>query len=394
MKKIVVVSEYFYPAQRNDAYLITKIAEAFSKKNSVDVICTSQLEENSEELNTISGKILRLNDIKIKSTSVSIKVLKLILISMKLTFKSLFHIKKNDDVFTATNPAFFLPILILLKKIKGFHLTLLVYDVFPENLVATKLLKPHSFIYKFILKIYNWAYVNVDRFVVIGRDMEEVVRLKLNSYQKEIQFIPNWCSTNEIVPTEKRNNEIIQHYSLENKVVFSFVGNMGLVQGIENILKSTLLVQNEKFIFVFIGDGALKNTVVQFIQEHNSANIIYAGKYPSSKQNIFLNACDVSVMSLDKSMYGIGVPSKSYYNMAAQKPLLFIGHQQSEIARVINENNIGWVVEAGNPQKLAQVFDFICEQESKFKDMGLIARSVCLNSYSEENILKKYQKLY
>lgn len=394
VKKIVVISEYFYPAQRNDAYLITKISETFSIKNEVDVICTSQLDNISKEMTTITGKIFRLNGIKSNNSSIYFRVLKLMMTSLKLTFKSFVHIKKQDEVFTATNPAFFLPMLIVLKKIKGFQLSLLVYDVFPENLVATRILKSNSIMYKIILKIYNWAYQNVDRFVVIGRDMEEIVQKKLYPNKKEINYIPNWCAAHEVMPIVKENNEIIQQYSLEDKIVFSFVGNFGLVQGIENILEASLLVKNEKFVFMFIGDGALKNRILSFIQKYDSKNIIYAGKYPSSEQNLFLNACDVSVMSLDKSMYGIGVPSKSYYNMAAQKPLLFIGHENSEIARVIQENEIGWIVEAGNLNVLAETFDLICEKKMEFQEKGLNARIVCLRSYSEETILKKYQELY
>lgn len=391
--RLIVVTEYFYPSDRNDAYLIQKISETFSEsKNSVDVICTSTL--NIEpELKTISGEIHRLKSINSRSSNVLIKVIKLTLITIRLALKSFFSIKKDDNVFSVTNPAFFLPVLVLIKRIKGFNLTLLVYDIFPESLLSTGILKEKSLVYKVILKIYNWAYNNVDRFVVIGRDMQNIVENKINS-NIPIVYIPNWCNAYNIKPTNKKDNSIIKKYNLENKIVFSFVGNFGLVQNIENILKSILKVKNEEFIFLFIGDGAMKYKIMDFIEKFNCKNIIYAGKYPTSEQNEFLNACDVAVMSLEKSMYGLGVPSKSYYNMAAQKPLLFIGHKESEIAQVIIENNIGWVEEPDNIENLAQMFDFICESSNEFISKGKKAREICLNKYSEEIILKHYKELY
>lgn len=392
-KRIVIVTEYFYPAERNDAYLIQKISETFSEsKNNVDVICTSTLNIKSE-LETINGKIYRLKSINSTSTSAFIKAIKLALITINLALKSFFYIKKSHEVFTVTNPAFFLPVLVLIKRIKGFKITLLVYDIFPESLLSTGIIKEKSPIYKFILKIYNWAYNNIDRFVVIGRDMQNVVEYKTRNSMPVI-YIPNWCNPYNIKPIDKRANSIIKEYNLENKIVFSFVGNFGLVQNIENILKSTLEVKNEQFIFLFIGDGAMKYKIINFIDKFNCKNIIYAGKYPSCEQNEFLNACDVSVISLEKSMYGLGVPSKSYYNMAAQKPLFFIGHKESEIAQVIIENNIGWVCEPDNISQLAKMFDFICESKDDFVLKGKKSREICLNKYNEEIILEKYKDLY
>lgn len=392
-KKILIITEYFYPSSRNDAYLVTKIAEAISESSdNVDVICTSILDPK-QELNTISGEMHRIKSINSISSNIFIKVIKLILITIQLTLKSFITIKKEDKVFTVTNPVFFLPILILLKKIKGFNLTLLVFDIFPENLLATGVLKEKSFLYKNLLKIYNWAYKKVDRVIVIGRDMQDIIEKKTNN-NVPILYIPNWCDTNSIKSSLKDKNSIIKKYNLENKIVFSFVGNFGLVQNIENILNATLEVQNDKFIFLFIGDGAMKTSILNFIDKFKCKNIIYAGKYPTEHQNEFLNACDVSIMSLDKKMYGLGVPSKTYYNMAAAKPLLFIGHAESEIAKLIKENDIGWTIETENSTKLANLFDFICESPEQFIPKGLNAREICLNQYSEKIILDRYKKLY
>lgn len=394
-KKIFIITEYFYPVHRTDSYLVTKIAEAISENNdNVNVICSSPLLDN-KELKSISGKIYRLDSTPSTQSSYSFlrKIFHLLYTTIKLSIKTLISISSHEKVFSTTNPAFFLPILILIKKIKKFELTVLVYDIFPDNLVATKVLKEDSLIYKSLKKIFKWSYNNIDRVVVIGRDMEEIVKKKAPKI-KDVIFIPNWCDSESIVKTSKENNTIIKKYSLENKIVFSFVGNFGLVQGIENILESTLLVKNENFVFLFVGDGVMKEKILTFINKYNSKNIIYAGKFPQSEQNNFLNSCDVSVMSLDDKMYGLGVPSKTYYNMAVSKPLFFIGHENSEIARMINENNIGWVCRANDIKKLALTFDTICNQKNKFYDIGKKARKICEDSYDEKVILNKYRKLY
>lgn len=385
--RIVVVSEYFYPAERNDAILITKIVKTFSTLNNVEVICTSPL-KNNQELDFLNGKIHRLKNFNIKSKNIILRIFKLLYLTLQLVFKSSVFLKKEDRVFIVTNPVFLLPFMAFLKKIKKFEVTLLVYDVFPENLVATNLVKNKNLFYKFLKKVYDWSYNNIDRLIVIGRDMEEFIHKKTDN-KKEIYLIENWCDYNKIIPMKKEDNSIIKKYKLENKIVFSFVGNFGLVQGIENLLNAALLVKNEDFILLFIGDGGEKNRIENFIKNNQRNNIIYAGKYPATEENTFLNACDVSIISLNESMYGLGVPSKSYYNMAAQKPLLYVGHKDTEIARVINDNKIGWICDSSNAQLLADLFDKVCEEKEKFLQLGEKSKETLVKHYSEEIILNK-----
>lgn len=391
-KRVVVVTEYFYPAERNDAILITKIVKALSNSNEVEVICVSDLGEK-QELEFLNGKIYRLKNLNIKSKNTILRILKLIYLTTQLLYKSIFFLRNDDRVFIVTNPVFLLPFIVFLKKVKKFEVTLLVYDIFPENLVATNLLKKQSLIYKLLKKIYNWSYHNIDKLIVIGRDMQDFIQKKVNN-KKEVFLIENWCDYKKIIPMRKEDNNIIKNFNLQNKIVFSFVGNFGLVQGIKNLLEASSLVQNENFILLFIGDGAEKNIIENFIKYNYKNNVIYAGKYPSIEENTFLNACDVSVISLNESMYGLGVPSKTYYNMSAGKPLLYIGSKDSEIGRVISDNKIGWICESRNPKKLANLIDEICNDKDSFIKMGNKSRETIIRYYSEEVILPKYINIY
>lgn len=390
--RVVVVTEYFYPTERNDAILITKIVKTLSRSNEVVVICTSRLGVQ-KELDFLEGKIHRLKNLNIKSKNIILRIMQLIYLTIQLIIKSIFYLKKNDRVFLVTNPVFLLPFMVFLKKIKNFEITLLVYDVFPENLIATNILKKENIFYKVLKRIYDWSYNNVNRLVVIGRDMQEYIDEKTKN-KKEIFLIENWCDYKKIIPMKKEENPIIKKFDLEKKIVFSFVGNFGLVQGIKNLLEAASLVKHEGFILLFIGDGGEKNTIENFIRNNAKNNVIYAGKYPASEENIFLNACDVSIISLSESMYGLGVPSKSYYNMAAEKPLLYIGHEDTEIAKVIKDNDIGWICQVSNPTLLAQLFDKICDEKNSFTKLGQKAKDTLIRYYSEEVILSKYKKIY
>ncbi|MDR8383048.1 glycosyltransferase family 4 protein, partial [Acinetobacter baumannii] len=121
----------------------------------------------------------------------------------------------------------------------------------------------------------------------------------------------------------KTNNRILQELNwLDSETtIFQFFGNIGRVQGVENILHA---IQKMKYAhlakFIFIGDGAYVARLKEQIQSLGSQNILYYGSLDQKEKTTGLNACDVALITLADGMLGLGVPSKSYFSMAADKP--------------------------------------------------------------------------
>lgn len=109
-----------------------------------------------------------------------------------------------------------------------------------------------------------------------------------------------------------------------------------------------------------------------------------------SRQNDFLNACDVAIITLTEGMYGLGVPSKSYNIMATGKPILFIGDKNSEIAICIKEYDLGWVVEPNNPIELKNVIEQIYSKRNLLFEYRQRVRSVAETVFAKDIILEKY----
>ena len=108
-----------------------------------------------------------------------------------------------------------------------------------------------------------------------------------------------------------------------------------------------------------------------------------------------LNAGDIAIISLDSNMYGLSVPSKSYFNMAAGKPLLLIAEETSEIALMIKEHNLGWVVPPGDPERLAQTIQKISLlSDDELTNFGQRSRKIAEDYYSAEKVLEKYKELF
>jgi len=391
--KVTVITDRFYPDDNSTSYFLTEITQTISEANAgnINVICAGDL-NGYEELSFLKNKIIRLSKSKLSKNNKFSRIFRVSFLSLKLGWYSLFNVKRGERVFTYTLEPLIL-ILAIIRKFKSFKIILLVYDVFPENLISANLLKKNSLRYKVLKFFFDWAYRQSDHLIVIGRDMQNLIKKKTEG-TIPISLITNWCDIDKIKVELKNQNQIIKNLNLENKTVFSFVGNLGRVQGIDFLLKVSSLVKNPDFVLLFIGNGAFVSRINKYIEQSNKNNVIYAGHFPSSDNNLVLNACDIAIVSLNKTMYGLGVPSKSYNNMAAMKPILYFGHKESEIGKVVKENNIGWVCDKSDANEVARRIELIIDEKKQIKTFGKNARHLAQKSYSKKYILNKYKKIF
>lgn len=391
-----IVSEYYYPTVISTGYYITEIAEYLgSHEKNIHVICTNsnyngsnnQAKEKDEIINNVH--IHRVFAGNINKDIFLLRGIRLLWSSLRLFIKVFSKVRKGDKLFVVTNPAFLFLLFPILKKIKGINYTILVHDIFPENLVAIGKLRKTSLTYKIMSKLYNQAYSQAEICVAIGRDMIEVIQLKIGNKSK-IVLIPNWADITEVFPQDKEKTKMISSLDLANKFVFQFAGNLGHAQGLDNILEAIKLINNKELHFLFIGAGAKAETIKNFINTHTQANVTLVGFQNRDEQNDFLNACDISIVTLNEGMYGLGVPSKSYNIMAAGKPIIIVADENSEISLCVKEFNIGWVVEPNNPEALKDVFLQAYMNASLNHSEQLTPRQIAETHFAKDYILNKY----
>ena len=127
----------------------------------------------------------------------------------------------------------------------------------------------------------------------------------------------------------------------------------------------------------------------------NLDNVFYYGALDQSQKSIGLNACDVALVTLAEGMLGLGVPSKSYFSMAANKPILAIMEYESEVSHMLRTHNIGWVVQPNNTRALTNKLDEIVQKNNVYGFNS--PREVLKKYYAEpvamQNILEIIRKL-
>jgi glycosyltransferase involved in cell wall biosynthesis len=174
---------------------------------------------------------------------------------------------------------------------------------------------------------------------------EHLAAMRGTGTSEGIEVIPLWSDCDEIRPTPREENRLLQELGLAGKMVVLYAGNMGRPHGIEALAEAVkILEQDQDIHFVFMGSGSKKSLLDELVTG-GARNITLLAPRPRSAQIDFLNACDIAVLSLVEGMKGLAVPSRSYNLMAAGKPMIALVDNSSEIAHLIREEQIGWVVE-------------------------------------------------
>jgi len=82
-----------------------------------------------------------------------------------------------------------------------------------------------------------------------------------------------------------------------------------------------------------------------------------------------------------------------YNIMAAGKPLLAIGEPNSELALVIGEEDVGWVVPPGRPERIVEAILDARANPERLAAMGARARVAAETKYSLDRVLRAYRAL-
>ena len=213
--------------------------------------------------------------------------------------------------------------------------------------------------------------------------------------ESSVSIIPNWADIDEIEPADRASNALLNELGLLDKFVIQYAGNMGYVHDIETVVAAAALLRDQPDVhFLFIGSGAKQGWLESEVERHGLENVTRIGQQPRSEQNIFLNACDVSIMALLPGMLGVAVPSRSYNILAAGKPILGVLHSESEIALMIEEESIGWVVEPQNAAALVATIREISQERDALLAIRERARAVAEDKYTANHALEKFRTVF
>jgi colanic acid biosynthesis glycosyl transferase WcaI len=399
-KKLWVITELYYPENNQTGYYLTRIAEGLAEDFDVSVIC-GQPNYAARGIRAPKREVHKNVDIhRVWGTTLDKDILVFRLINMltlgsAMFLKSLFRIAKGEEVLVVSAPPSLPFVTALAAKIRRAAYSLIIQDKYPEILIAVGKSKPDSVFIKILNSLNTRLYDKAKKIIVVGRDMKELVKNQLSDIKEEnkIAVIQNWAALEEIEPLPREENPLLEELGIADKFVFLYAGNMGHPQDLESIFECAKKMKNDvRFHFLFIGSGVKRKWLEREVSENQLRNITVIAPRPRQEQKVFLNACDIGLVPLVDKMFGVAMPSRTYNFLAAGKPVLALTDDNSEVVKVIEEDNVGWYVSPRDPEKLQEMIYKIYEERASIIQMGKRAREIALGKYSEETAINKFRK--
>jgi colanic acid biosynthesis glycosyl transferase WcaI len=401
-QKIWVITELYYPEDTSTGYFLTQIAEGLAIDFDVHVLATQPTYSARgvrapafEKLNGV--QVYRCPSTTLNKDILLFKLINLITVSASIFVQSVLRMKKGDLALVVTNPPL-LPFLTMLAcRLRGLKMVLLIHDVYPDVMVLAGLISPDGILARIIEWFTRGLYRSCEVIVTLGRDMQALVDKKMGSpsLPGKVVVITNWGDVEHIVPMSKQENDLIEKLGLSDKFVIQYSGNMGRTHGLEVLLETAKHLKNEKLIhFLIIGSGAKQKWVQVEARKSKMENVTLLPYLPRNELNISLSACDLAVITFIGNMAGVSVPSRMYNILAAGRPIVAAADSDSELAMVIGEERIGWVVPPDSPEELHKAILEAYQNPDRLQEMGSQARALVERKYSLKLVIDEYCQLF
>ena len=396
-KRLWVVTELYYPEETSTGYYLTRIAEGLADDFDVKVLCGQPtysargiVAPKHEFHNTV--EIFRASGTTLDKNVIVFRLLNMMTLGLSVFFKALGNFRQGDKVLVVTTPPSMPFVVAVAALTKGSSYMLLIHDNYPEILIAVGKSKRDSLLAKTISFFNRWLYKYAAKIIVVGRDMHELLKRKTEGLDVPIFTVQNWAELESVVPSPRSDNELLKELGLEDKFVFLYAGNLGHPNDLESIVEcANILRDRQDLHFIFLGAGVKKKWLESRVAQLSLENITILGPRPRSDQSLFLNACDVALVSLVKDMVGVSMPSRTYNILAAGRPILALTEEDSELALVVHEERVGWVVPPDDTESLTETVLAILNDRTPLAGMAEAARNAALTKYSLDAALEKYR---
>lgn len=386
-KKILVISQYFYPEQ----FRINDICKEWIARGYNVTVLTGipnypqgkyykgyGIRKNRTEIwNGI--KIIRIPLIPRGKTKIGL-ILNYLSFPVSGYFWSKLTKEKADIIFMfETSPMTQCKIGVHYAKRIKVPLLLYVQDLWPENVeIITGISSP--VIIKPIERMVRKIYHSCTHIFTTSQSFVNDV-LKLCDNKEKVSFWPQYAEGFY----QKYNGSFNMKNLKDDNFKIIFTGNIGQAQGLDILPKVAEKLKGEKVKFVIVGDGRYKKELISEISSRNVEDkFLLIDKRPPEEISQLLAACDMAFISfMNSPLWKKTIPAKLQSYMACGMPILAAA--EGEVEQIINKSGCGFCCNVGDVNGLYEIIVKAMESEHSV----FVKQSENAIEYYKENFDKK-----
>ncbi|MCK5824394.1 MAG: glycosyltransferase family 4 protein [Ichthyobacteriaceae bacterium] len=329
--------------------------------------------KNTYLISEVGVNILKVKTFNIQKTNIIEKGIGTLAIEYQYlnAIKNYFSDVNFDLVLYSTPPITFTKVINFIKKRDNAISYLLLKDIFPQNAVDMKMMKQGGLLHKFFVKKEKDLYASSNHIGCMSEANRDFI-LKHNPEIKieKVEVNPNTISPIKIEKTEKEINDIRSKYNIPlNKKVFVYGGNLGKPQGVGFLMETIESISDLDAHFLVVGSGTMFPTIEKWFKNNKPLNATLLNGLPKEDYDNLLKACDVGLIFLNKDFLIPNFPSRLLSYLEMEIPVIAATDVNTDIGKVIEDNNCGYWVESGDIYKMKFVVSELIYDDNLYNEM-------------------------
>ncbi|MFJ5759299.1 glycosyltransferase family 4 protein [Neobacillus sp. NPDC093182] len=389
MKRVLIISQHFYPEIGSHANRIKHLYMQLEKQNYDVRIFTSEPSYPNKKIyedekfwdeKSLNGETDNIVRIGITNRKYSKSILNRLFYYLEVALKFLFLIlidKRQYDYIFVTSPPIFTGFVGLFAKYRyKCNFILDIRDLWPESLKGVGVFN-NPFILNFFGALEKILYKKSDKIVINSLGFQEYIQNKANIPRSKILFIPNGAVKEEIASIRKVENDT-------HKIIYA--GNLGLAQNTDLINKLVPLLEEQGINLTIIGYGVNKNELFNSIKQYKNVTIIK----PLTRKACFkiISEHDLSLVTLkDEEVFKTVLPGKIIDYMTCGVPI--VGVIDGYAKEVVEKEQVGIASNTDDPKQILSHIQTLLADKKLRKEMSQRERQVILKDFNWETNIKK-----
>jgi glycosyltransferase involved in cell wall biosynthesis len=311
-----------------------------------------------------------------------------------LAWRLTFRTRADSHLLVVTNPPFSPIVVWICSMLRGWRYDIILHDLYPDGLVAIGSLTESSPITSIWRGLNKRTFARARKILVLGRDMERLVRIRYRVSAGKIGYMPHWSPHVPSVLKPAVATRLWSRLNLHDQFVVQYSGNMGLWHDIDTIVHAAWLLRRDKeILFLLIGQGRRRARAEERSRKLGADNILWLPFQPIEVLADSLGCCHAALISQRAGLEGIAVPSKLYGILASGRAVLAQVPATSETALVVREEECGLVILPGDAQALADAIQDLANDRLKSYTMGVKSLAAYRRKYTLEAAVGRLEAL-
>lgn len=215
---------------------------------------------------------------------------------------------------------------------------------------------------------------------VIHERFKEYLASRLSVPGDRIRVIRNWTHISSVSTFDREATRRNFGWQ-EGDVVVLHAGNIGVKQGLDNVVEAARLASQRRSTvrFVLLGDGNQRRHIQE--QAHGISHIQFLDPLPDDEFNAALRAADILLVNEMAGLKEMSVPSKLTSYFSTGLPVIAATESSSTTATEIEQSQGGIRTEPNDPEVLLETAEKLASDRPTAEKLGAAGIR-----YSESNL--------